>query len=195
MSLRSRLQNLRSVLVPGRGRLHPGRRGSLHAAKHRLNLDILEDRSTPSVSSAVLYPLAGADPHAVTPHASALRGDPGDYDNSRILVRFRPDAKLSGVPGTTIGRELPLVSGLHEVRLARGVDVETALAKYRANPLVEYAQPNYRVHAQLTPNDPGLREPLGTATTPARRAGRPTPTSTPRRPGTTGPATAAPSSR
>src|SRR5262249_27471067 len=48
MSLHSWLQNLRSVLAPGRGQRHHRRRGALRAARHRPNLEILEDRTVPS---------------------------------------------------------------------------------------------------------------------------------------------------
>ena len=48
MSFHSWLQNLRSALAPGRGQRHHRRRGSLRAATHRLNVEALEDRLTPS---------------------------------------------------------------------------------------------------------------------------------------------------
>ena len=44
MSFHSWLQNLRSALAPGRGQRKHGRRGSLRAATHRPNLEVLEDR-------------------------------------------------------------------------------------------------------------------------------------------------------
>src|SRR5437588_6401510 len=48
MSFTSWLQNLRSALAPRRGQRHHGRRGSLRAASHRLNLEVLDDRCLPS---------------------------------------------------------------------------------------------------------------------------------------------------
>jgi len=50
MSFHSWLQNLRSALAPGRGQRHHGRRGSLRAATHRIKVEALEDRVTPSFS-------------------------------------------------------------------------------------------------------------------------------------------------
>ena len=50
MSFHSWLQNLRSALAPGRGQRHHRRRGSLRAATHRLNLEVLEDRCLLSFS-------------------------------------------------------------------------------------------------------------------------------------------------
>src|SRR2546423_1079061 len=48
MSFHSWLQNLRSALVPGRGR-RQHRRRSIRAATHRPNLEVLEDRCVPTV--------------------------------------------------------------------------------------------------------------------------------------------------
>jgi subtilisin family serine protease len=139
------------------------RRRQIRRSAVRLGVETLEDRRMFSFSPVAGFPVGGADPQAVlTADFGSLRADPDDYDDTRILVRFRPEVSvvngLRVLDGTTVGRELPLVSGLHEVRLAPGIDVERALAIYRANPLVSYAQPNYRVHAQQTPNDPGFMD-------------------------------------
>src|SRR5687767_8640662 len=48
MSFTSWLQNLQSALTPRRGQRRHVRRGLLRAATHRLNLEVLEDRCTPS---------------------------------------------------------------------------------------------------------------------------------------------------
>src|SRR5438067_657389 len=48
MLLKSWLRNLRFALAPGRGQWHHGRRSSLRAATHRLNVETLEARLTPS---------------------------------------------------------------------------------------------------------------------------------------------------
>ena len=123
-------------------------------------LEALEDRRTPTVSPVPSYPVGPSPLSGGMADFGSLRLDAGDFDPARILVRFRPDAggrtPLPAVTGTTVGREFPLVPGLHEVRLAPGIDVDRAVAAYRANPLVMYAEPNYRVHAALTPNDPGF---------------------------------------
>src|SRR5260370_32493974 len=61
----------RSTLFPyttlfrsSRGKRNHRRRGSLRAATHRPNLEVLEDRCVPSFSPAVMYP-AGTNPGAV----------------------------------------------------------------------------------------------------------------------------------
>jgi hypothetical protein len=56
MSFPGWLRNLRSALVPGRNQRGRGRRGSLRAAAHRLNVEALEDRLTPSLQLAGYYP-------------------------------------------------------------------------------------------------------------------------------------------
>src|SRR6266700_1327799 len=64
MSFTSWLRNLRSALEPSRGQRNHRRRGSLRAATHRPNLEVLEDRCVPSFSPAVSYP-TGTNPQAV----------------------------------------------------------------------------------------------------------------------------------
>jgi Calx-beta domain/FG-GAP-like repeat len=66
MSFTSWLQNLRSALAPGRGQRHHGRRGSLRAATHRLNVEVLEDRLTPSFAAPVGYAAGAAFEAVVT---------------------------------------------------------------------------------------------------------------------------------
>jgi hypothetical protein len=64
MSSPSWLHDLRFALAPGRSRrLHQGR-ASPRAATHRLNLEVLEDRVTPSFSPATNFPV-GPNPQAV----------------------------------------------------------------------------------------------------------------------------------
>jgi subtilisin family serine protease len=80
---------------------------------------------------------------------------PGEYDTSRILVHFRDaGAAKSALANTTVGSRVGLDDALREVRLGRGVDVETALTAYRNSPLVDYAEPNRLfAHASVS-NDP-----------------------------------------
>lgn len=59
MSFTSWLQSLRSTLTPGRQRRH-GRRGAPRAAAHRLSVEALEDRLTPSFSPATSFPVGTA---------------------------------------------------------------------------------------------------------------------------------------
>src|SRR5262245_14902904 len=104
-----------------------------------LRLDPLEGRSVPNAAAPI-------------PQA-----DPGSYDPHSLLIRLKADAPrvLAAVaPGAEFERPFGLVNGLWSVRLAAGLDVPTALVAARANPFVEYAEPNYILHVETTPNDP-----------------------------------------
>ena len=56
MSFHMWLQDLRSALAPRRGRRHHSRRRLLRTATHRPNLEVLEDRLTPSLNLGPFYP-------------------------------------------------------------------------------------------------------------------------------------------
>jgi FG-GAP repeat len=75
MSLHSWLQNFRSALAPRRGQRHHGRRGPLRAATSRPNVEVLEDRLTPS------FTWAGTFPVPFFPGAMAT----GDFNNDGHL--------------------------------------------------------------------------------------------------------------
>src|SRR5947199_10749841 len=64
MSFNNWLQNLRSALAPRRGQRNHRRRGSLRAATHRPNVEVLEDRCLLSFSPVASFPV-GAQPYAV----------------------------------------------------------------------------------------------------------------------------------
>src|SRR5215210_5621746 len=88
MSFNSWLQNLRSALAPGREQRHHRRRGSLRAATHRLNVEALEDRLTPSFTWGGNYPLSEFDLGGATPAsrgsaAADFNGD-GWWDTSTL---------------------------------------------------------------------------------------------------------------
>jgi hypothetical protein len=73
MSFHRWLQNLRSTLTPGRGQRPSRRRSPRQAVTHRPNLEVLEDRLTPSFSTPVNYAVAA---HAVVS---------GDFNNDTVL--------------------------------------------------------------------------------------------------------------
>ncbi len=75
MSFPSWLQNLRFVLAPRRGQRNLGRRGARRAPLHRPSLEVLEDRLTPSLTSAGEF-LVGPNPQAVVT---------GDFNNDGKL--------------------------------------------------------------------------------------------------------------
>ena len=54
----------------------------------------------------------------------------------------------------TVKRTFPRIGNLQVVKLPPGLAIEAALKHYRESGLVEYAEPDYRVHAILAPGDP-----------------------------------------
>src|SRR5262245_41941414 len=64
MLLHSWLRRLRSALAPGESQRHHPRRGCLRAARHGLNVEVLEDRALPALIYAGSFP-AGTLPQAV----------------------------------------------------------------------------------------------------------------------------------
>src|SRR5688500_2300286 len=102
-----------------------GQRGP---ANRRLRLEGLEDRCLLAIDLAPSFPVGIGPQAAPAADFGGLHGNPHDYDSTRILVRFRPEADVNGLPmldGTSVSRELPLVAGLREIRLAPGTNVET----------------------------------------------------------------------
>jgi subtilisin family serine protease/uncharacterized protein YigE (DUF2233 family) len=89
-----------------------------------------------------------------------LAVDPSQYRPDDILVRFRdniPESQLIGSQfevGTLIGDPTGLIPGMRVVQLGAGVSVDAAVAAYSASPLVDYAQPDFRIHLESIPNDP-----------------------------------------
>ncbi|MEW6218915.1 MAG: putative Ig domain-containing protein [Thermodesulfobacteriota bacterium] len=107
------------------------------------------------VTVAILLP---APAGAVIDHRSA----PGDRPHvpGELLVKYhqklpkKDQEKKRRQKGLTRIRGLKRL-GVERVRLAPGVDVRTALAELRQDPEIEYAEPNYLVHAlEVIPDDP-----------------------------------------
>lgn len=92
---------------------------------------------------------------------------PRSAPTDEVLVRFRPgmEAKERGSAhaslGATVVKDLAIVEGLQLVKLPAGVSVPEALAHYRTQPGVVYAEPNWRVTILSLPNDPSLDDMWG----------------------------------
>ena len=78
---------------------------------------------------------------------------------NEVIVKFRdrvPELNktlaLSRMSGTRL-RAFRFLDGLEHHRLPRHVSVDEAIAKYRKDPDVLYAEPNYIVRTTNTPND------------------------------------------
>ncbi len=106
---------------------------------------------------------------AVSPAPQGLTGErgvgislagQGEYVPGEVIVRFKDGAtttqrsaattKAGARNGERISRKVP---GLMKAKLKPGVAVEDAIAAYERDPLVAYAQPNYRKRMLKTPND------------------------------------------
>lgn len=82
-----------------------------------------------------------------------------EYKPGEILVKFkravspirRRDFHL--LADSHVLAEIPLI-GVQRIRISEEMSVEQAVVLYMKNPDVEYAEPNYMVHAMATPNDP-----------------------------------------
>jgi subtilisin family serine protease len=84
---------------------------------------------------------------------SATRSEPATYDPSRLIVRFRTGAPVDRLPGTAAARVLSADLNLQLLDVPPGLTVAEAASRYRANPNVLYAEPDYIVQIDTTPND------------------------------------------
>ena len=89
------------------------------------------------------------------------------YRPGEVLVRFRPGTtdlqkvKAHNKANALLLKSYPSVPLLDRVAVPQGTSVEEAVAKYRSQPNVLYAEPNYIVHADqaaVTPNDPRFNQ-------------------------------------
>lgn len=81
-----------------------------------------------------------------------------EYVPGELLVKVRPSASASAdvsaaVKGARGAEEIESLD-VTRVALPPDVSVEEAVSAFREQPWVEYAEPNYYVHADITPNDP-----------------------------------------
>jgi len=85
------------------------------------------------------------------------------YVPSEILIGVKkgiaPDAiqAINAQVGAEMLYEYRIINAYH-LRLPQGIDVGRAIAFYNRQPEVEYAEPNYIVHADVIPNDPKFNQ-------------------------------------
>src|SRR5437899_3216595 len=75
------------------------------------------------------------------------------YDPSRVLVHFKNGASKGFLPGSGPARAFPRDANLFLVQNPPGLTVPEAVARYKANANVNYAEPDYRMQTIATPND------------------------------------------
>ncbi len=88
------------------------------------------------------------------------------YLKDTVLVRFKPEARTNGLAmtnvaadahanvGSTVIKEFNGVPGLQLAMLPEGITVADAITKYKQNPHVLYAEPDYLRFKDTAPNDP-----------------------------------------
>lgn len=84
--------------------------------------------------------------------------DPSEYVTGELLIKFvdgAPQSAAVNAARSVRAQELKTFQaiGVRHWRLGRGISVQRALDILARLPFVEYAEPNYIVYADLTPND------------------------------------------
>jgi subtilisin family serine protease len=93
------------------------------------------------------------------PHPSSSVNVP-DYSPDQILIMPKPGvsptalAKFHAAQKARVLRTFEGISGLQILRLPEGKSVPDFIATYERSGLVQFAEPDYAIHATLTPNDP-----------------------------------------
>jgi thermitase len=73
------------------------------------------------------------------------------YKEGEIIVKFKNNPSNQTLKSQAISKIL----NIHVIKLPSNMKVEDALKKYRNDPNVEYAEPNYIIKKlETTPNDP-----------------------------------------
>ncbi len=82
------------------------------------------------------------------------------YREDRILIKPKADINRAALTsfhsmrGTKVLRTFAGIGNWQVLSVPQGGTVESLVAKYRQSGLVEFAEPDYTVHADLAPNDP-----------------------------------------
>ncbi len=110
-------------------------------------------------SELQVAPTAGSDAALAPEHKMSKREKAPRFKEGEILVRFRdgiPNDKKEKLHKRHGSKKLKAFKSVkvEQVKLKRGLPVEAAIELYQAEPDVEYAEPNFRVEALVTPNDP-----------------------------------------
>ncbi|MBS0184295.1 MAG: S8 family serine peptidase [Nitrospira sp.] len=108
-------------------------------------------------------PLAYAKQKQTAAGMTALSGDarhPAHYVPGEVLVKFRDEASsaairsLNASVGAQETRALSKTGRvIHQYKVEGALSVDEAVLKYRSNPAVEYAEPNYLYSLQAIPTD------------------------------------------
>lgn len=95
----------------------------------------------------------------VSSRAGALAAG-GDFRTDQILIQPRKNvgpqslARFHAAQQSRVVKSFPRFGGVQVLRVPKNETVASLIAKYRASGLVEFAEPDYLVHACAAPNDP-----------------------------------------
>ncbi len=83
----------------------------------------------------------------------------GDYIPGEVLVKFKPQARLSALSEYQDRHNLSSIQafstiGVEHLKLPEGLDVVSAVKMMQSDPNVEYVEPNYIYRITTVPNDP-----------------------------------------
>lgn len=82
------------------------------------------------------------------------------YRSDRILIQPKPGishailARFHTAQKVGVRQEFEGIGGLQVVQVPQGVTVQDLISRYQKSGLVAFAEPDYEIHAALTPNDP-----------------------------------------
>jgi subtilisin family serine protease len=84
----------------------------------------------------------------------------GNYKEGELLVKFKSGTtsasslKINQAIGASVTKKFTIVPNLEHINLPKGLSVKDAIIHYMSDPNVEYAEPNYIIHAFFNiPND------------------------------------------
>ncbi len=109
---------------------------------------------------------SGDGPEQTGPPASSPPGS-GEFVPGQVLVKFKSDAPLVSVQAVLSAQDVRAVGkvpalGVQRLTVPEGQELAIIVA-LQHHPLVEYAEPNYIIHAVLAPNDPSFPSQWGLA--------------------------------
>ncbi len=92
--------------------------------------------------------------------ANGFAGVAAEFRTDQILIQPRKSvsaqamAKFHADRQAEVVRSFPRMGGVQVLRVPKNESVASLIAKYQASGLVEFAEPDYFMHADATPNDP-----------------------------------------
>jgi subtilisin family serine protease len=102
--------------------------------------------STETVSGEIIVKFR--EPLPENSIASATAGDLSSLEGLNRKFGLKKSRKLFG------GEKNSSLSNIYKLTFSKDIQLSDVIKEYSANPLVEYAEPNYKRHTFIVPNDP-----------------------------------------